>query len=358
MFNNGIRLIFATESAIMKITILAVLLIVLSVIVLSRYLFSSVRPFARLMAAVPADHGLCAIDQCVKECGHIWFFYSLLRNDEQMRLTVSLNVPCPEQEEDLQGLDSDIKALVTDLRQTTALAREEWCQMEGPLAKRLYLEFDWAEISAAMIQSFQERVMDILRNRHADAVVKHFRGSGDFDIYYSEQVGNIIERSLDMVDAFDIRKYSFKSEGMLGYNEKNEIPATAEEFEELFDFVSEMEFDRLGCFAYSKEEGTKAASMKPQVRSDVKERRKDRIMELQRQISLKHNTELIGRTIEVLVEGEEEPGLYRGRTYMDAPDIDNEVLFKSPKSLESGTFASVAINDAFDYDLTGELVNE
>ena len=131
-----------------------------------------------------------------------------------------------------------------------------------------------------------------------------------------------------------------------------------EEFEELFDFVSEMEFDRLGCFAYSKEEGTKAASMKPQVRSDVKERRKDRIMELQRQISLKHNTELIGRTIEVLVEGEEEPGLYRGRTYMDAPDIDNEVLFKSPKSLESGTFASVAINDAFDYDLTGELVNE
>jgi ribosomal protein S12 methylthiotransferase len=131
-----------------------------------------------------------------------------------------------------------------------------------------------------------------------------------------------------------------------------------EEFEELFDFVSEMEFDRLGCFAYSKEEGTKAASMKPQVRSDVKERRKDRIMELQRQISLKHNTELIGRTLEVLVEGEEEPGLYRGRTYMDAPDIDNEVLFKSPKSLESGTFASVTINDAFDYDLTGELVNE
>lgn len=218
----------------MKITILAVLLVVLSVIVLSRYVFSSVRPFVRLMAAIPADHGLCAIDQCVKECGHIWFFYSLLRNDEQMRLTVSLNVPCPEQEEDLQGLDNDIKSLVADLRQTTALAREEWCQMEGPLAKRLYLEFDWAEISATTVQSFQERVLDILHNRHADAVVKHFRGSGDFDIYYSEQVGNVIERSLDMVNAFDIRKYSFKSEGMLGYNEKNEIPATAEEFEELF----------------------------------------------------------------------------------------------------------------------------
>ena len=131
-----------------------------------------------------------------------------------------------------------------------------------------------------------------------------------------------------------------------------------EEFEELYDFVSEMEFDRLGCFAYSKEEGTKAASMKPQVRSDVKERRKDKIMELQRQISLKHNESFVGKVFKVLIESEEEPGLYNGRTYMDAPDIDNGVMFKGPKSLEPGTFVNVLINDAFDYDLTGETVNE
>ena len=131
-----------------------------------------------------------------------------------------------------------------------------------------------------------------------------------------------------------------------------------EEFEELYGFVEEMEFDRLGCFAYSKEEGTKAASMKPQVRSDVKERRKDRIMELQRQISLKHNEALIGKTFRVLVEKEEEPGLYTGRTYMDAPDIDNGVMFKGPKSLEPGTFVQVSINDAFDYDLSGEMIYE
>ncbi len=131
-----------------------------------------------------------------------------------------------------------------------------------------------------------------------------------------------------------------------------------EEFEELYDFVSEMEFDRLGCFAYSKEEGTKAASMKPQVRSDVKERRKDKIMELQRQISLKHNESFVGKVFKVLIENEEEPGLYNGRTYMDAPDIDNGVMFKGPKSLKAGTFVNVLINDAFDYDLTGEMVNE
>ncbi len=130
------------------------------------------------------------------------------------------------------------------------------------------------------------------------------------------------------------------------------------EFGELYDFVKDTEFERLGCFTYSKEEGTKAASMKPQVRSDVKERRKDRIMELQRQISLKHNTQLIGRVLRVLVEGEEEPGMYTGRTYMDAPDIDNSVIFKGPKSLKSGDFVNVVINDAFDYDLTGEMINE
>ena len=130
------------------------------------------------------------------------------------------------------------------------------------------------------------------------------------------------------------------------------------EFKELYDFVRETEFDRLGCFAYSKEEGTKAASMKPQVRSDVKERRKDRIMELQREISLKHNEAQIGKVFKVIIENEEEPGLYNGRTYMDAPEIDNGVMFKGPKSLKPGTFVNVLINDAFDYDLTGEMIYE
>jgi ribosomal protein S12 methylthiotransferase len=131
-----------------------------------------------------------------------------------------------------------------------------------------------------------------------------------------------------------------------------------EEFNELYEFVKDMEFDRLGCFSYSKEEGTKASKMKPQVRSDVKERRKDRIMELQRQISLKHNSDLIDKVFKVLIENEEEPGVYVGRTYMDSPEIDNSVIFKGPKSLDPGTFVNVMINDAFDYDLTGEMLNE
>jgi len=129
-----------------------------------------------------------------------------------------------------------------------------------------------------------------------------------------------------------------------------------EEFEDLFNFVRETRFDRLGVFAYSKEEGTAAARMKNQVRSDVKERRRDRIMNLQRQISLELNQHYIGKVFEVLVEENNNDGTYTGRTCMDAPEIDNGVIFKCEDYLEPGSFVNVLIDDAFDYDLSGHRI--
>ncbi len=130
------------------------------------------------------------------------------------------------------------------------------------------------------------------------------------------------------------------------------------EFEELFEFIQKMRFERLGVFAYSKEEGTAAALMKGQVREDVKARRKDKIMWTQRQISLECNQRQIGKTLEVLVEQKEEDGTYIGRSVYDAPEIDNEVLFTAKNACEIGTFVKVKITDAFDYDLTGEMEEE
>ncbi len=130
----------------------------------------------------------------------------------------------------------------------------------------------------------------------------------------------------------------------------------AEHFE-LRRFVRDMAFDRLGVFAYSKEEGTAAARMKPQVPGSVKERRRDRIMEIQRSISLGHNMALVGKTLRVLVEEIDEDGSYIGRSYMDAPEIDNSVIFTSEKPLKPGQFTDVLIEDAFDYDITGKAVN-
>ncbi len=131
---------------------------------------------------------------------------------------------------------------------------------------------------------------------------------------------------------------------------------TKEDFNELCDFVSEMKFDRLGVFPYSKEEGTGAAKMKPQVREDVKQRRCDKIMQLQQQISLENNRKYVGQTLDVLVEEDFKNGSYSGRSAYDAEGIDNSVLFFTDKKLKIGQFVKVLIDDAFDYDLSGKVV--
>ncbi len=133
---------------------------------------------------------------------------------------------------------------------------------------------------------------------------------------------------------------------------------TKEEYQDLYNFVAETRFDRLGVFAYSKEDGTPAARMKDQVRKDVRERRRDRIMALQCGISLENNQKYIGQTLRVLVEEDCLDGTYLGRSSMDAPEIDNGIIFTSDVPLEPGSFVKVYINDAFDYDLSGKLAEK
>ena len=129
-----------------------------------------------------------------------------------------------------------------------------------------------------------------------------------------------------------------------------------EHFHDLESFVEEQRFERLGVFAYSKEEGTPAASMKGQVRQQTKENRRELLMAIQQEISLEHNEEKVGREFEVLVEGLEVDGRYTGRTPYDAPEIDNQVLFPCDEELEPGDFVKVRITEALDYDLLGEFV--
>ena len=129
---------------------------------------------------------------------------------------------------------------------------------------------------------------------------------------------------------------------------------TDEDYEELLDFVNEQEFERLGVFAYSQEEGTPAGDRPDQIDEDVKEERLDQIMRYQLEISFEHNQKMVGNTYEVLVEGLDEDGTsYIGRTQYDAPEIDNSVIFTSGRDLKPGDFVNVKIVDAFDYDLVG-----
>ena len=133
---------------------------------------------------------------------------------------------------------------------------------------------------------------------------------------------------------------------------------TEEAFEELAEFAKEMRFERMGCFAYSQEEGTPAAELPDQIDEDVKERRAEIVMQDQMEIMEEQGQRLVGQTLEVLVEGfDRYAECWFGRSAMDAPDIDGKVFFSvSEKKPVLGSFVKVEIEDCMDCDLTGHLV--
>lgn len=130
-----------------------------------------------------------------------------------------------------------------------------------------------------------------------------------------------------------------------------------EEFEDLMHFVQEMKFDRLGVFSYSQEEGTAAARMENQIEDELKEERRDIIMDIQKNIAASLCEQEVGKVVEVLIEGKlPEERIFCGRTRRDAPDIDGLVFVSSEEELYSGDFVTVKIREAGDYDLMGDVV--
>ena len=134
---------------------------------------------------------------------------------------------------------------------------------------------------------------------------------------------------------------------------------TEEDHQELMEFVDEMEFDRLGVFTYSPEEGTPAETMEGQVPEEVKEARRDEIMELQQEISLDKGNDRIGQEVLVMIEGKVSgESAYIGRTYGDAPKVDGYIFVQTGELLVTGDFAKVTVTGALEYDLIGELTDE
>ena len=134
---------------------------------------------------------------------------------------------------------------------------------------------------------------------------------------------------------------------------------TAEDHEILMDFVDEMEFERLGVFAYSPEEDTPAYSFEDQVPDEVKEERRAEIMELQQDIAFEKSENMTGRVLEVMIEGKvADENAYVGRTYMDSPNVDGLIFVNTAIPLMSGDFVRVRVTGALDYDLIGEVEDE
>ena len=129
---------------------------------------------------------------------------------------------------------------------------------------------------------------------------------------------------------------------------------TAEEFQELLEFIQEAKFERLGAFVYSREEGTPAYNFSGQVPESIKQKRFQALMSKQQEIAADLNSKFLGKQIEVLIE-EKEDGAYLGRSQFDAPEVDGLVYVNTKKRLEIGKFKKVKITDTLEYDLVGEI---
>lgn len=131
---------------------------------------------------------------------------------------------------------------------------------------------------------------------------------------------------------------------------------TEDDFYELLDFISEVKFERLGVFTYSQEEDTPAYNLPDQVLEEIKEYRRDRVMEIQKDISEDIMMNKVEKTFDVLIEEFCDNNTYIGRTYMDSPEIDGVVYVNSLEELNLGSFVKVKITDYLEYDLIGEVI--
>ncbi len=132
---------------------------------------------------------------------------------------------------------------------------------------------------------------------------------------------------------------------------------TNEQHEELMQFINEMEFDRLGAFVYSREEGTPAGEMSGQILEETKLDRQAAVMELQQEIAFDKNEEMKGQILYAFIEGKiADENAYVGRTYRDAPDVDGYIFINTSRELATGDFVRVKVTGAYEYDLIGEIV--
>ncbi len=243
------------------------------------------------------------------------------------------------QDTTLYGMDTAGRSLLPDLL-------ERLCAIEGICWIRLlycYPEHITDELADVMAR--QDKIVKYLDIpiQHANGrILRAMNRTGDRD-----SLTALLQHLRNKIPGIALR-----TTVMVGFPGETEA-----EFEELCEFIRDVRFERLGCFAYSAEEGTPAAEMADQVDEQVKEQRRDTVMELQTRIADAHGDSQIGQTVTVLVEGyDPRERCWFGRTAADAPDIDPRVFFTAKEPLQPGDFVNVHITDRLDWDLLGERV--
>ena len=210
---------------------------------------------------------------------------------------------------------------------------------------------EWIRLHYAFPTGFPENVLQVMREQpkvcnYLDIPLQHIADP----ILKSMRRGTTKEKTTNLLKKFraEVPGIILRTSLIVGYPGETE-----EDFETLKDWVREMRFERLGCFTYSHEENTHAHQLKDDVTEKVKQDRSNAIMEIQSQISWEHNQSCVGKTYRCLIDRKEGEN-YVGRTFMDSPDVDNEVLVNAATHyLKQGEFVDLLITEASDYDLIG-----
>ena len=238
----------------------------------------------------------------------------------------------------------------TDLYGKKALPEllKELCQIEGLSWIRILYCYP-EEITEELIQTIKEEekichYLDIPIQSGSNAILKRMGRKTD-----KEQIRAMIKRLREEIPDICLRTTLIS--GFPGESEKDH--------EETLALVDEMEFDRLGVFAYSEEEDTPAALMPNQIPEEIKQRRRGELMELQQEIAFEAAEKMIGRKLKAMIEGKvAEEEVYVARTYKDAPGVDGYLFINTKWQLMSGDFVEVLITGSNEYDLIGEIENE
>jgi ribosomal protein S12 methylthiotransferase len=213
---------------------------------------------------------------------------------------------------------------------------------------------EWIRLHYAFPTGFPIDVLEVMKSEpkicnYIDIPLQHISDK----ILKSMRRGTTKEKTTKLIQKFrdTVPNMAIRTTLIVGYPGESE-----EDFKILKEWVSEMRFERLGCFTYSHEENTHAFNLKDDVNSDVKKERANEIMELQSQISWELNQEKIGNICKVVID-RKEGQYFVGRSEFDSPDVDNEVLINASKTyLKTGEFYDVVITDAADFDLYAKVV--
>ncbi|MCP2042744.1 30S ribosomal protein S12 methylthiotransferase RimO [Pontibacter sp. HSC-36F09] len=213
---------------------------------------------------------------------------------------------------------------------------------------------DWIRMQYAYPSQFPMEVFDVMNERenickYLDMPLQHISDN----MLKTMRRGISKRRTIELVDQIRQRVPDIALRTTLIAGHPGE---TDQDFQELYDWVEETRFERLGIFTYSHEENTHSHTLEDNVPDEVKQERADAIMELQQGISVELNEEKIGKTYKVLFD-RKESGYFVGRTQYDSPEVDNEVLVPADNQyVRIGDFANVKITDSSDFDLYGEVI--